>query len=221
MSPGGGPGPAESATVVPVDDTEQAWDVIDGWIARFAPGSAGAQHPPAEPAAIAAAEREFGRAFPDDVRRSLRRHDGQPRYSTDLPWYPLLPLAEILETRRTVVELVEGEDLGRDDGDGDGWGWHEGWLPVAELDSDLLVVDLRPGPGHGRLGWCPRDDAVVFGEPAPTLGAHLARVAAALTSGGAVDDEVPYVTAGGFLSWGPAGLETDDEGEALHRVPAS
>jgi cell wall assembly regulator SMI1 len=201
-----------------MDDVEQAWDAIDRWMARFAPGSSEAQHPPAEATAVAAAEGELGLAFPDDVRRSLLHHDGQPRYCTDFPGYPLLPVQGILETRRMMMELAAEEDeLGRDDSD-DCW-WHESWLPVAELDSDRYVVDLRPGPGYGRLGWFPRNQEVDFDQVAPTLAAHLSQVATALTTGGAVDDDVPYVTASGFLHWDYPGQEATDDGEALQRAP--
>jgi len=203
-----------------VDDFTRAWSAIDEWLARFAPRSAAAQHPPATAEAISAAERQTGLRFPADVVASLLRHDGQPRYCTDFPGYALLPAAGIAETWQIMVEVAKdlGEDEGDDDSD-DRW-WHRSWVPVSEEDGSLYVVDLRPGPGHGRLGWRPKDDIARFEEGAPTFTAHLARVATALTTGGDVDGEVPYLTEGGLLFWDYPGLETTDEGERVTRAPA-
>ena len=203
-----------------VDDVTRAWSAIDDGLARFAPGSAAAQHPPATADAISAAEREMGLRFPADVVQSLLHHDGQPRYCTDFPGYPLLPLAGIVETWQIMVEVAEdlGEDGESDDSD-DRW-WHRAWLPVSELDGSVYVVDLRPGPGYGRLGWRPKDEDVRFDEGPPTFAAYLTRVAAALTTGVDVDGEVPYLTVDGTLSWDYRGQETDDDGEHLRRAPA-
>jgi len=204
-----------------VDDVTRAWSAIDGWLARFAPGSAAAQHPPATAEAIRAAEQEIGLRFPADVVRSLLRHDGQPRYCTDFPGYPLLSVAGIVETWHIMVEVAE--DLGGDDDsdDSDDRWWHRAWLPVSELDGSVDVVDLRPGPGHGRLGWRPKDDNVRFGEGPPTFAANLTRIAVALTTGGDVDGEVPYLTGDGTLLWDYPGTETDDDGGRLTPVSSA
>jgi cell wall assembly regulator SMI1 len=183
-----------------VDDISQAWSAIDGWLARFAPRSAAAQHPPATADAILAAEQEIGLRFPADVVQSLLRHDGQPRDSTEFPGYPLLSVAEIVETWQMMVEVAEDlGDEGSDDSD-DRW-WHRAWLPVSELNGSLYVVDLRPGPGYGRLGWRPKDDIARFEQGPPTFAAYLTRIATALTNGGDVDGEVPYLTDDGMLAW--------------------
>jgi cell wall assembly regulator SMI1 len=183
-----------------VDEITLAWAAIDGWLARFAPRSAAAQHPPATAEAISAAEREIGLPFPADVVRSLLHHDGQPRSSTDFPDYPLLPVAEIVEIWQMMAEVAEdlGEE-GSDDSD-DRW-WHRGWLPVSELNGSVNIVDLRPGPGYGRLGWRPKDDIARFDEEPGTFAAYLTRIATALTTGGDVGNEVPYLTEDGVLAW--------------------
>ena len=200
-------------------EVDRAWTAIDGWLERNAPASARAQHPPADPAAIAAAEQALGLTFPADVRASLRHHDGQPAYGTDLPGYPLLTVDRMVEVRQMMLR-VHGDDVGRGDDDG-GYLWHEAWLPVTEMDGDMFFVDLHPGPGYGRFGWYPRDDAWTFDEGARTFAAHLTQVAAALTSGGDVDGEYPYVTESGTLVWAPHGEESTDDGERLVPVPAS
>ncbi|MEU2743039.1 SMI1/KNR4 family protein [Streptomyces sp. NPDC007095] len=199
-----------------MEDVSQAWTAINDWLARFAPASAEAQHPPADPEAIAAAERELGFKFPADGVQSLLIHDGQPRYCTDFPDYPLLSVEGIVDVRQRMMTVV-GDDLGGGDSD-DCW-WHEGWLPVSELDGDLYIVDLRSGPAYGRLGWFPRDDEVDFDQRAPTFAAHLTQIATALTTGGAVDGEVPYITEHGAVYWDYPGQETTDEGERLFRAP--
>jgi cell wall assembly regulator SMI1 len=122
---------------VVVEEVSRAWTVIDEWLARFAPASSRAQHSPARPEAIAAAERELGLKFPADVVQSLLIHDGQPEYCTDFPDYPLLPVEGIVEALQRMMTVVAeaGLDLGR--GDGDAWSWHEAWLPVSGLDGSF------------------------------------------------------------------------------------
>lgn len=199
------------------EEVARAWRTIDTWMAWFAPLSAQAQHPAATTEAIAAAEEELGLKFPADVVRSLLVHNGQPRYCDAFPGYPLLPLEDIVKIRRQMVAAAEDDDdLGHGDSD-DCW-WHEKWLPVSELDGDLYVVDLRPGPGYGRLGWVPRDDEGGFDQNAPTFAGYLTQVAAALATGSEVDGEVPYVTERGALYWSYPGEETTDDGERIFRT---
>ena len=177
----------------------QAWIAIEGWLGRFMPAGAGALAPGADPAAIAQAEKDLGLTFPPDVTESLLRHDGEIAYAGFFPSHSsLLSVAQIVSTRQLLVEVAkEGEDLGRDDSDE--WWWHESWLPVTDLDGCLDFVDLRPGPGYGRLGWRPLDGNADFSEGWTSLGAYLSAIATALTTGGGVDQVFPYLTADGEL----------------------
>jgi hypothetical protein len=62
--------------------------------------------------------------------------------------------------------------------------------------------------------------ATPAGRPgAPTFAAHLTQIATALTTGSAVDDEVPYLTEHGAVHWYYPGQESTDAGERLFRAP--
>lgn len=200
-----------------MSEVTQAWIAIEDWLARFMPTGAGALAPPADPAAIAAAEQQLGLTFPADVVESLLRHDGELSYAGFFPSHSsLLSVSQIVATRHMLNEVAQSEnDLGQ--GDGDEWWWHELWLPVTDLDGNLDIVDLRPGPGYGRLGWRPIDANADFSDGWTGLGPYLSAIATALTTGGGVDQIFPYLTTDGELWWDHAGQE---ELAGLPLVPA-
>ncbi|MDI6102180.1 hypothetical protein QLQ12_26540 [Actinoplanes sp. NEAU-A12] len=78
---------------------------------------------------------------------------------------------------------------------------HERWMPFADADRALHVIDLRDGPGHGRLGWAPTSNPGYFADGWPSLGAYLTAVADALEDGGQVGEWQPYLTVTGNLWW--------------------
>lgn len=86
-------------------------------------------------------------------------------------------------------------------------------------DGDLQVIDLRPGPGHGRVGVAPHDNPADFADAWPSLGAYLAAVADSLDTGAAVGYWYPYVTVDGMLWWDLAG-RTELNGEPLRPADA-
>ncbi|MFD2421452.1 SMI1/KNR4 family protein [Amycolatopsis pigmentata] len=184
----------------------EAWSAIDEWLERRVPASDPARHAPATRAGIAAAEQALGLKFPADLVESLLCHDGQPRYCGDFPGYPLLPLEDIVSTRQMLMEVAasvdeDDEGIGRDDADD--WWWHEQWLPIADLDGSVQLLDCRPGPGYGRLGSRPKDDVAHFGPGWgwPDFATYLDAVATAMTQGGDFDGMVPHLTDEGELRW--------------------
>jgi cell wall assembly regulator SMI1 len=197
----------------------EAWARIEDWLARHAPASATVLAPPADPAEIAAAEVALGLAFPADLVESLRRHNGLVEWANILPENPPLSVARIVEHRQMCMEVAESIDGFTARSGGEPW-WHESWLPFAESDGDSQVIDLRPGPGYGRLGWALHDNNGSFDDAWPTLGAYLAETAEALASGGGgVNGWQPYLTVDGELWWNPAGL-LDLNGEPLRPAPS-
>jgi cell wall assembly regulator SMI1 len=184
-----------------------AWAAMDEWIDRHSPASAQFRRGPATQEEIKAAEQRLGLRFPSDFVESIRRHDGQPHGCTDFPYYPLLPLADVVSTRQMLVEIASSPDepedeLGQGPGD-DEWWWHEQWLPIAKIDGDVQFLDCRPGPGYGRLGSRPRDGGAHFGPGWgwPSFGAYLEAVATALTGDGDFDGMTPHLTAEDELCW--------------------
>lgn len=84
---------------------EAAWERIETWLAAHAPVTFDALAPPADPAAIAAAEQAIDPSFPEPLRRSLLRHDGTTGHRTlVLPNYRLLSAAEIADRWLTGIE---------------------------------------------------------------------------------------------------------------------
>jgi cell wall assembly regulator SMI1 len=204
-----------------------AWSAIERWMARHAPRSAELLAGPADPAEIAAAEARLRVAFPPELVESLRRHDGLSRWGWDnvFPGQPPLQVAQIVAHHEMCMDIA---------GDGDGrepaeegrepW-WHPLWIPFAEIDGDAQIIDLRPGPGHGRLGWSYHDDRGTFRDAWPSLGAYLAATADALLHGGGTSRYAdggrycfPYLTPEDTLWWAPPGT-SDLDGEPLRPAP--
>ena len=56
---------------------DRTWERIEAWLAVNAHAVADGLNPPASPESLAATEHFLGVQFPDDVRASYLRHDGQ------------------------------------------------------------------------------------------------------------------------------------------------
>jgi cell wall assembly regulator SMI1 len=165
------------------------WKRIEAWLDAHVPSGAGILHAGAAEEEIAATERFLGVLLPDDLRASLRLHNGQ--YSG--PWliegWELLSLDRIREEWTAWKDLLD-EGAFRDfrsDSDGrvvQDW-WHARWIPLTyDGAGDHHCVDLNPGP-RGQAGqiiqmW--HDDSA---RPvvAPSFRAWLAAFADALDAG--------------------------------------
>lgn len=134
-----------------------AWTRIERWLEAHAPEPRGILNPGASEEEIAALEREVGLRLPDDVRESLRIHDGQ---APDAPG--LINACELLSTARIAgewrawKELLDGGDF--DDAESDpapgirGDWWNAAWIPLThDFGGNHDCLDLDPAPG-GRAG---------------------------------------------------------------------
>lgn len=211
-----------------------AWIGIDRWLARHAPASLALLAPPADPAEIAAAEDRLGLTFPADLVESLLRHNGQTEWAKMFPGRPPLSVAEIVEHYEMCMDIADEDDgFEPTEEGGEPW-WDPLWIPFAQLDGDAQVVDMRPGPGQGRLGTAEHDGTGNFENAWRSLGAYLASTARVLMHGGSSsgghDDGspywFPYLTDRNALTW--TGLEGGDslrpapvglDGEAGHPGP--
>ena len=195
-----------------------AWARIEDWMRRYTPGSLTVLAPPATRDAIDAAALAIGLPFPAELVESLRRHDGLTEWANVLPEAPPLSAAGIVEQYRIRMEIAP--DVGGFTpytAGAEPW-WHECWLPFGDADGDLQVIDLRPGPGHGRVGFAPHDNPAHFDDAWPSLTAYLTAVADALDTGGTVGAWRAYVRAGGGLWWDLDGA-TELNGEPLRPAP--
>jgi hypothetical protein len=92
-------------------------------------------------------------------------------------------------------------------------------LPWAETaGGDAQVIDLRPGPGQGRLGVAVHDAGGDFSDAWPSFTAYLHAVAEALHVGGGVGPWYPYLRVDDELWWDFAG-ESELNGEPLRPAP--
>ncbi len=191
---------------------EAAWERIETWLAGHAPVTFAALAPPAERAAVAAAEEAIEMPFPEPLRRSLLRHDGTTDYRTLLPpFWRLLNVAEIANSWRMRTDIhgdlwPSDQDEEEDDPDADhGPWWHRRWIPFAADDcGDYLVVDERPtARRRGRIGNADHEDGCNFrqGPMWTSLPALLAMTATALETGEQVGGCKPFVTPEGKLDW--------------------
>ena len=188
---------------------------------RYAPASRAVLAAPAGPDEIAAAEAWLGLEFPADLVESLGCHNGLRTWANVLPDASPLSVTRIVEVRERWMEIaVDDPDVlmvAQEPG-GEPW-WHRLWLPFGESGGgDVMVVDLRPGPGFAQMGWAVHDSGGDFTDPWPSLAAYLQATADALRYGIGAKGHYPYLTADGELWWTFAG-ETELNGEPLRRAP--
>lgn len=194
----------------PTAPVAESWARIDAWLGANAPAALAQLRPGAAPAALAAAERALGMALPADLAASLACHDGSEPGSGVLPFRADLLSAEgVVEQWELWNEVSTEEDEGEEP-----WGvvagqrhWHRLWVPVTHFQGDLECLDMRPGPGRGRMGLVPHDGPGTFDEAAawPSLGACLETFADVLTTGRMPDPppfDQPHATPTGELGWG-------------------
>lgn len=170
---------------------ERIWHDIDSWLRANAPRVEGCLAPGASERDIALVERTLGRALPDDLRVSLRFHDGQCRGC--LPFlvnWELLGTARMVETWCFLDDLARREDFSTRDRDVVPVGpvrrlwWGGAWLPIADgCNGDYACADLDPASGgaYGQIVLM-RHDAnereVIAPDFTTYLGAFLARLEA-------------------------------------------
>ncbi|MFZ3471165.1 SMI1/KNR4 family protein [Streptomyces sp. 4.24] len=203
----------------PVPPVRASWARIDAWLREHAPASYAHLAPPADPTAIGAAQAEMGLRFPADLTDSLLCHDGVLTWTNILPGPPPQPVARIVGHWRMSEEIAgDDADIREPFEPGGEPGWHRQWIPWAQSDGDAQVIDMREGPGQGRLGSAPHDDTGHFDDGHPSLAAYLAEVADVLDHGGLADACAPFLTEDGELWWDLEG-ETELNGRPLTPAP--
>lgn len=186
----------------------QAWTRIDTWLARHAPVTGAALAGPADANALSALQQAIGFEPPAELVDSLRVHNGLAEWAHPLPIYPPLSTLEIAEHYLLFGEIAEAQGLydpstgaiELPDGAAEPW-WHPQWVPFAQLEENAQVIDLRPGPEHGRLGVVLHDEVFTFDDAYPSLASYLTATADALDNGTQVGGLAPYLNHSGELWW--------------------
>ncbi|MEI5522360.1 SMI1/KNR4 family protein [Streptomyces brasiliscabiei] len=185
----------------------ESWSRIEAWLAENASGTFAKLAPPAEPAAIVAAEEAIGLAFPDSLTESLLRHDGTGHAVVLPPFWMPLSTHSIVEVWKMRTEIYASIFADAQDGNAEaeyGPWWHRKWIPFAgNGGGDQLVIDQRPTRYGGRIGDAFREDGCRFQPHAmwaslPTL---LDMTATALETGQPLDGYERVVTDQRRLAW--------------------
>jgi cell wall assembly regulator SMI1 len=180
----------------------ESWRRIDAWLATHSPTDFAVLNPPATPAEVRDAERTLGIPLPGNLAESLRCHNGLSTWATLLPEQSPLSVSGIVDRWQTCMDVAaENDGLTTRPWDDEPW-WHPLWVPWAEsADGVAQVIDQRPGPDAGRLGWAGHSSGGDFTDSWPGLARLLHAIAQALHDGGDVRGLHPYLTAQGDLWW--------------------
>jgi cell wall assembly regulator SMI1 len=178
------------------------WSRIETWLQAHAPEIADGLNFGASEEDLVATERFLGVTFPDDVRSSFRRHDGQ---APDSLW--LMDGWELLSLERVGDEWVVWKDLldggafrdcksQTDSRVVQDW-WHPQWIPLTYNGAgDHHCLDLHPGPSGtvGQIIQMWHDDAI-----RPVLASSYRQWLAAFAAGLEAGDYVVSDEYGGLV----------------------
>jgi hypothetical protein len=189
----------------------ESWVWIDRWLERHAPATYAVLAPPATDAELQAAQQVVG--FPPELIESLRCHNGLTTWANLLPEAQPSACEEIAANWQIRMELAE--DFNGFTNQPEPY-WHPAWIPWADSDGDLQVIDLH----HARLGMAYHDGTGDFTDAYPSLTSYLESVTHALQTSTPINNWYPYLTTHNELWWdqGPNKQSVNDE--PLIRVPS-
>jgi cell wall assembly regulator SMI1 len=161
------------------------WERIERALRAHAPDTAATLAPPATDQELTALETAIGLALPEDLRASLKIHDGQRDPSRCHGFTGegiLLGASEITERWRMVTEIDEGERSHAAPGQGP-W-WETSCIPFTDAEGNMLGVDMDPDLGH-RVGEvvCHVHDSEIERGLSASFGDWLSTVADRLDGG--------------------------------------
>ena len=197
----------------------ESWRQIDHWLAQYAPATHDVLAPPASDADLHACNAVI--ELPADLVESLHCHNGLTTWANILPEGPPSSAAEIAANWQLRMDLAP---------DFNGFTvhppntepyWHASWIPWADSEGDLQIVDLRPGPARGRLGMAYHDGTADFTESWPTLTTYLQAVVHALHTSTGLNGWYPYLTTHDELWWDQGPDKRSLNNEPLTRAPSA
>ena len=202
-----------------VSQVQEAWDRMEAWCEEHHPALLDIFSPGATDKQIAALEESIGHELPEDVRESLRRHNGQ---TEEFSCRFLLGQLALLSCK-SIAENYAGWRGSDPSAPADGYTFYPegaiaqrqydpGWIPLAsEMHSgNYLAVDLSPGPA-GIAG-----QVITFGADihdlavlAPSFGEFLLSHARLLESGllGEIDEDPDEWSIAFEEVWGQAAVD--------------
>ncbi|MFH8869063.1 SMI1/KNR4 family protein [Streptomyces griseus] len=194
----------------------ESWTRIENWLAEHAPATYAALAPPADPAAIAAAERTVGRPLLKPLVTSLLRHDGVVD-----PSCSLLPGAyRPMSARETAADWqrftrfhdkrtadMEGEEVDHDfmrTGSSRVLYGHPRLIPFArEPGGGHLLLDHRPETDRGRVHQAEATEGVRRGshEAWASLPTLMEAIATSIETNQPLGNHTPAVDEEQRLRW--------------------
>ncbi|MGW7272045.1 SMI1/KNR4 family protein [Streptomyces sp. NPDC054864] len=121
---------------------EQSWEQIESWIAQHAPEEIPLPAPCTHNELEALYE-SLGGQLPEEVERSLLRHNGSGLTTILPPGFTLLGIEDIQDKRATWLKYAAPDDVNLAEED------KPFLVPFAALSVIQLLVDTRTG----RIGW--------------------------------------------------------------------
>ena len=129
---------------------ERSWERIESWLREDAPEAFAALREGVAASDVDAAEERLGLAFPQALRESLLRHDGQEwRWPSLVEFGVLMPLEHVVDNAE--LNTKAGIDDAR--AEDEIW-WRRDWIPFVSRDGDALSVAVESG---GEV-WCFQHD---------------------------------------------------------------
>lgn len=199
--------PDRAPAVRPVKPKVQAavdrqWKRIETWLRANAPKTHAQLGPPAESRDIAAVEARIGLRFPDSLRASLLRHNGNRAGGWGSGFGFLghwnMSIKDIGDTWTMMCEIDPGEE-----GDPRSEWWSSRMIPFGDFgDGGNLVIDSVVGD----IGWYFNKTGTSFAPDQPWRGSYYALLKASadvLEQGGDLDGWKPVVDEG-ELGWDPS-----------------
>jgi cell wall assembly regulator SMI1 len=132
---------------------QEIWERIEAWLKTYTPQIMNNVYAGAAEEDIEQLEMKLGYQLPDDLRDSLRIHngtascfvDGWELLSVDRIWQEQQMQLEVLhDLQEEAGEIEEGERV---------WWWYPHWIPFASFgNGDLLCVEVDPSSGE-QFGW--------------------------------------------------------------------
>lgn len=190
-------------------EVQHAWTSITTWLARHAPITAAAVQPPASGDVIMQTIQNVGHELPDDVLTWWQLMDGMDDYRAGFLVPAVFQPLSVTNVAQEYARRVRYTDpmccrsggMHRQAGEV-GAGYCTEAIPLCrDLGGDLLALDLRPGPGHGRLVNFKTEQGF-FTTGWAGVAAMLADIATRLEDAGG-HSVVPEIVEGGVLVWSP------------------
>jgi cell wall assembly regulator SMI1 len=131
------------------------WSEIVGLIGQISPAIAATLRPPASRDKVLGLEDRIGQPVPEAFRSCLLAFDGQDIAGQRFPLVGhnrFLGVDEMLELMSSQCDLFLDEAVpDAEENKIRPVIWDRLWIPFAELDGQMLILDLNPGK-HGTVG---------------------------------------------------------------------